>query len=314
MLTFIVRRILTLIPVAFIVLVVTFSLIHLTPGNPAYTILGEQASPQAVHLLDVKMGLTQPVAGQFVHYVGQVAQGRLGVSLLDGQSVMSLILTRLPVTLELAVLAVLLSLAIALPAGILAAYRPNTWVDSLSRVLALIGAAVPNFWLALLLVYVFAVGLHWLPSLGWIPLSQSVPGNLVHLVLPVIVLALPLAAVTSRVLRGELIEVMHLLYIQVARAKGISEWTVVMRHGLRNALVPVVTVVGLQIGALLGGVVITETIFSLPGMGQLVVNAIFDRDYPVLDGSVLFMAFVVLLANLCVDLAYAWLDPRIRYS
>ncbi len=314
MLTFIVRRILTLIPVAFIVLVVTFSLIHLTPGNPAYTILGEQASPQAVHLLDVKMGLTQPVAGQFIHYVGQVAQGRLGVSLLDGQSVMSLILTRLPVTLELAVLAVLLSLAIALPAGILAAYRPNTWVDSLSRVLALIGAAVPNFWLALLLVYVFAVGLHWLPSLGWIPLSQSVPGNLVHLVLPVIVLALPLAAVTSRVLRGELIEVMHLLYIQVARAKGISEWTVVMRHGLRNALVPVVTVVGLQIGALLGGVVITETIFSLPGMGQLVVNAIFDRDYPVLDGSVLFMAFVVLLANLCVDLAYAWLDPRIRYS
>ncbi len=314
MLTFIVRRILTLIPVAFIVLVVTFSLIHLTPGNPAYTILGEQASPQAVHLLDVKMGLTQPVAGQFIHYVGQVAQGRLGVSLLDGQSVMSLILTRLPVTLELAVLAVLLSLAIALPAGILAAYRPNTWVDSLSRVLALIGAAVPNFWLALLLVYVFAVGLRWLPSLGWIPLSQSVPGNLVHLVLPVIVLALPLAAVTSRVLRGELIEVMHLLYIQVARAKGISEWTVVMRHGLRNALVPVVTVVGLQIGALLGGVVITETIFSLPGMGQLVVNAIFDRDYPVLDGSVLFMAFVVLFANLCVDLAYAWLDPRIRYS
>lgn len=314
MLTFIVRRILTLIPVAFIVLVVTFSLIHLTPGNPAYTILGEQASPQAVHLLDVKMGLTQPVVGQFIHYVGQVAQGRLGVSLLDGQSVMSLILTRLPVTLELAVLAVLLSLAIALPAGILAAYRPNTWVDSLSRVLALIGAAVPNFWLALLLVYVFAVGLRWLPSLGWIPLSQSVPGNLVHLVLPVIVLALPLAAVTSRVLRGELIEVMHLLYIQVARAKGISEWTVVMRHGLRNALVPVVTVVGLQIGALLGGVVITETIFSLPGMGQLVVNAIFDRDYPVLDGSVLFMAFVVLFANLCVDLAYAWLDPRIRYS
>lgn len=314
MLTFIVRRILTLIPVAFIVLVVTFSLIHLTPGNPAYTILGEQASPQAVHLLDVKMGLTEPLAGQFIHYVGQVAQGRLGVSLLDGQSVMSLILTRLPVTLELAVLAVLLSLAIALPTGILAAYRPNTWVDSLSRVLALIGAAVPNFWLALLLVYVFAVGLRWLPSLGWIPLSQSVPGNLVHLVLPVIVLALPLAAVTSRVLRGELIEVMHLLYIQVARAKGISEWTVVMRHGLRNALVPVVTVVGLQIGALLGGVVITETIFSLPGMGQLVVNAIFDRDYPVLDGSVLFMAFVVLLANLCVDLAYAWLDPRIRYS
>ncbi|POB10079.1 MAG: ABC transporter permease [Sulfobacillus thermosulfidooxidans] len=314
MVTFIVRRILSLVPVAFIVLVVTFSLIHLTPGNPAYTILGDQASPQAVHLLDVKMGLTRPLPQQFAAYIGQVARGNLGVSLLDGQSVLSLIITRLPVTLELAVLAVIVSLLIAIPTGIFAAYRPNTWVDNLSRLLALVGAAIPNFWLALLLVYIFAVGLHWLPSLGWVPLTQSVPGNLVHLVLPVVVLALPLAAVTSRVLRGELIEVMHLLYIQVARAKGISEWAVVMRHGVRNALVPVVTVVGLQVGALLGGVVITETIFSLPGMGQLVVNAIFDRDYPVLDGSVLFMAFVVLLANLCVDLVYAWLDPRIRYN
>jgi len=314
MVTFIVRRILSLLPVAFIVLVVTFSLIHLTPGNPAYTILGDQASPQAVHLLDVKMGLTRPLPQQFAAYIGQVARGNLGVSLLDGQSVLSLIITRLPVTLELAVLAVIVSLLIAIPTGIFAAYRPNTWVDNLSRLLALVGAAIPNFWLALLLVYIFAVGLHWLPSLGWVPLTQSVPGNLVHLVLPVVVLALPLAAVTSRVLRGELIEVMHLLYIQVARAKGISEWAVVMRHGVRNALVPVVTVVGLQVGALLGGVVITETIFSLPGMGQLVVNAIFDRDYPVLDGSVLFMAFVVLLANLCVDLVYAWLDPRIRYN
>ncbi|AUW93118.1 MAG: ABC transporter permease [Sulfobacillus thermotolerans] len=314
MVTFIVRRILSLLPVAFIVLVVTFSLIHLTPGNPAYTILGDQASPQAVHLLDVKMGLTRPLPQQFAAYIGQVARGNLGVSLLDGQSVLSLIITRLPVTLELAVLAVIVSLLIAIPTGIFAAYRPNTWVDNLSRLLALVGAAIPNFWLALLLVYIFAVGLHWLPSLGWVPLTQSVPGNLVHLVLPVIVLALPLAAVTSRVLRGELIEVMHLLYIQVARAKGISEWAVVMHHGVRNALVPVVTVVGLQVGALLGGVVITETIFSLPGMGQLVVNAIFDRDYPVLDGSVLFMAFVVLLANLCVDLVYAWLDPRIRYN
>jgi peptide/nickel transport system permease protein len=228
--------------------------------------------------------------------------------------VISLIVTRLPVTLELSGLAIALSLVIALPTGILAAYRPNTWIDSVSRRMALVGAAVPNFWLALLLVYLFAVSLRWVPSLGWVPLTQSVPQNLVHLILPVIVLALPLAAVTSRVLRGELLEIMHMLYIQVARAKGINEWSVVMRHGLRNALVPVVTVIGLQVGALLGGVVITESIFSLPGMGQLVVDAIFDRDYPVLDGSVLFMAGVVLLANLVVDLVYAWLDPRIRYN
>lgn len=312
--TFIVRRVLNLIPVALVVLVVTFSLIHLTPGNPAYTILGEQASPTAVKLLDQKMGLNQPVTTQFVLYVGQVIHGNLGVSLLDGQSVRNLIVTRLPVTLEISVLAVLLSLVIALPTGILAAYKPNTWVDSLSRLLALVGAAVPNFWLALLLVYLFAVSLRWLPSLGWIPLGQGLGANLIHLILPVIVLALPLVAVTSRVLRGELIEVMQDVYIQVARAKGVREWGVVMHHGLRNALVPVITVIGLQVGGLLGGVVITESIFSLPGMGQLVVNAIFNRDYPVLQGSVLFMALVVLLANLLVDLVYAWINPRIRYS
>lgn len=311
---FIIRRLINLIPVAFIVLLVTFSLIHLTPGNPAYTILGEQASKSAVRLLDQKMGLNQPLMVQFVTYLNHAIHGNLGRSLLDNEPVAHLIITRLPITVELSVLALALSLVIALPMGIMAAYRPNTWVDSISRVLALVGAAVPNFWLALLLIYVFAVSLRWLPSIGWVPLSQGVGQNLVHLILPVVVLSLPLVATTSRVLRGELLEALHALYIQVARAKGLREWTVVMRHGLKNALIPVVTVVGLQVGFLLGGVVITEEIFSLPGMGQLVVGAIFDRDYMVLQGSVLFMALVVLLANLAVDLCYAWLDPRIRYN
>lgn len=180
--------------------------------------------------------------------------------------------------------------------------------------MALVGAAVPNFWLALLLIYVFAVSLRWLPSIGWVPLSQGVGQNLAHLILPVVVLSLSLVATTSRVLRGELLEALHALYIQVARAKGLREWTVVMRHGLKNALIPVVTVVGLQVGYLLGDVVITEEIFSLPGMGQLVVGAICDRDYMVLQGSVLFMALVVLVANLAVDLCHGWLDPRIRYN
>ncbi|PSR20821.1 MAG: glutathione ABC transporter permease GsiC [Sulfobacillus acidophilus] len=311
---FIIRRVLNLIPVAFVVLLVTFSLIHIAPGNPAYTILGDQASKSAVQLLDRKMGLNRPLVVQFLTYLNQVIHGNLGRSLLDNEPVASLIVTRLPVTLELSVLAIALSLAVALPIGVLAAYHANTWVDSLSRVLALIGAAVPNFWLALLLVYVFAVSLRWLPSLGWVPLNQGVGQNLEHLILPVVVLALPLIATTSRVLRGTLIEVLHLLYIQVARAKGLQERTVVLRHGFKNALIPVVTVVGMQVGLLLGGVVITESIFSLPGMGQLVVDAIFDRDYMVLQGSVLFMAMAVLLANLIVDLCYAWLDPRIRYN
>lgn len=311
---FIMRRILNIIPVAFVVLLVTFSLIHLTPGNPAYTILGDQSSPQAVKLLDIKMGLNRPIVTQFFVYLRQVVEGNLGTSLIGGQSVASMILAAIPVTLELAVLAVLLSLIIALPLGVLAAYRPNTWIDSISRVVALIGAAVPNFWLALLLVYIFAVSLHWFPSLGWVPLGSGVFSNLWHVVLPVFVLALPLVAVTSRVIRGSLMEVMRLTYVQVARSKGLSEWMVVVRHGLKNALIPAITVVGLQVGALLGGVVITESIFSLPGLGQLVVDAIFDRNYPVLQGSVLLMAFVVILANLLVDLCYAWIDPRIRYN
>jgi peptide/nickel transport system permease protein len=311
---FILRRILNLIPVALIVLVVTFSLIHLTPGNPAYTILGDEASKASVRLLDQKLGLNQPLVVQFLAYLNHAIHGNLGRSLLDNEPVTQLIVTRLPITGELALLAVALSLVVALPMGILSAYRPNTWIDSVSRVLALVGAAVPNFWLALLLVYVFAVSLRWLPSIGWVPLNQGVGQNLVHLILPVVVLALPLVATTSRVLRGELIEVLHQLYIQVARAKGLSELTVVLRHGLKNAVIPVLTVVGLQVGLLLGGVVITESIFSLPGMGQLIVDAIFDRDYVTLQGAVLFLAMVVLVVNLVVDLCYAWLDPRIRYN
>jgi peptide/nickel transport system permease protein len=191
--------------------------------------------------------------------------------------------------------------------------RPNTWIDALARLLALVGAALPNFWLALVLVFVVAVSVHWFPVLGWVPLSQSIGANLQHVVLPVVVLALPLIAVTSRVLRGEMLEVLHNLYIQVARAKGVPEVRVTFRHALRNALIPVVTVVGLQVGGLLGGGVITEEIFSLPGMGQLVVTSIVERDYPTLQGTVLFMAVVVLLANLCVDLVYALIDPRIQY-
>jgi peptide/nickel transport system permease protein len=310
---FILRRLLALMPVAVLVVLMTFSLIHLVPGNPAYTILGEQASPTAVRLLDIKLGLTRPLPAQFAQYLWGVLHGNFGQSLVDQQSVLSLIVTRLPVTVELSVLAIAVSLVVAIPTGILAAVRPNTWVDAAARVLALAGAAVPNFWMALVLVLVFAVTLRWLPALGFVPLSGGIGANLVHLVLPTIVLALPLAAVTSRVLRGEMLEVLHHFYVRAARAKGLGESRVVLKHAFRNALIPVVTVLGLQLGGLLGGVVITEEIFSLPGMGQLVVTAIFERDYPVLQGTVLFMALVVLVANLAVDIVYALIDPRIQY-
>jgi peptide/nickel transport system permease protein len=314
MASYIGRRLLSFIPVALILIVFTFSLIHLTPGNPAYTILGDQASKENVQLLEAKLGLDQPLTVQFFRYMSNTLRGDFGNSLFGGQPVINLIVTRIPITLELAVLAILLSLCISLPLGILSAKKPNSWIDHFSRLLALAGAAVPTFWLSLILVFLLSVTVQWLPSLGWVPLSEGIGDNLNHLIIPVFALSLPLSAMESRMLRGEMLEVLSQVYIQVARAKGMRQRAVLLRHALRNAVLPVITVIGLQMGALLGGAVIVESIFSLPGMGQLVFNSIVQRDYSVLNGCVLFMGGTILLTNLVVDVLYAFLDPRIRYS
>jgi peptide/nickel transport system permease protein len=314
MASYIGRRLLSFIPVALILIVFTFSLIHLTPGNPAYTILGDQASKENVKLLEIKLGLDQPLTVQFFHYMSNTLRGDFGNSLFGGQPVINLIVTRIPITLELAVLAILLSLCISLPLGILSAKKPNSWIDHFSRLLALAGAAVPTFWLSLILVFLLSVTVQWLPSLGWVPLSEGIGDNLIHLIIPVFALSLPLSAMESRMLRGEMLEVLSQVYIQVARAKGMRQRAVLLRHALRNAVLPVITVIGLQMGTLLGGAVIVESIFSLPGMGQLVFNSIVQRDYSVLNGCVLFMGGTILLTNLVVDVLYAFLDPRIRYS
>jgi peptide/nickel transport system permease protein len=314
MATYIGRRLLSFIPVALILITFTFSLIHLTPGNPAYTILGQEASKENVQLLEAKLGLDQPLTVQFFRYMSNTLHGDFGNSLFGGQPVINLILTRIPITLELAFLAILFSLCISLPLGILSAKKPNSWIDHFSRLLALAGAAVPTFWLSLILVFLLSVTVQWLPSLGWVPLSEGIGDNLTHLIIPVFALSLPLAAMESRMLRGEMLEVLSQVYIQVARAKGMRQRAVLLRHALRNAVLPVITVVGLQMGALLGGAVIVESIFSLPGMGQLVFNSIVQRDYSVLNGCVLFMGGTILLTNLAVDVLYAFLDPRIRYS
>lgn len=314
MVSYISRRLLSFIPVALILIIFTFSLIHLTPGNPAYTILGQEASEENVKLLEAKLGLDQPLTVQFLRYLAKTLHGDFGNSLFGGQPVLDLIATRIPVTLELALLAILLSLCIALPLGILSAKRPNSWIDHFSRLLALAGAAVPTFWLSLILVFLLSVTVQWLPSLGWVPLSEGVGDNLIHLIIPVFVLSLPLSAMESRMLRGEMLEVLNQVYIQVARAKGLRQRVVLLRHALRNAVLPVITIIGLQMGTLLGGAVIVESIFSLPGMGQLVFDSIVQRDYSVLNGCVLFMGGTILLTNLAVDVLYAFLDPRIRYS
>jgi len=302
------------VPVMLLLLIVTFSLIHLTPGSAALTILGQEASKESVALLEAKLGLDQPVTVQFFHYISGIFTGDLGNSLIGGQPVLELIITRLPVTIELAILAIILSMFISFPLGILAAKYQNTWIDSFGRYFALAGSAIPTFWLSLILVFILSVTLRWLPALGWVPLSEGILSNLTHLILPVFVLALPLAAMESRMLRGELLEVLNQVYIQVARAKGMRNKAVYLKHAFRNALLPVLTVIGLQMGSLLGGAVIVEQIFSLPGMGQLVTNAIVQRDYPLLNGTDLFMGMIILVVNLLVDVLFAFLDPRIRYS
>jgi peptide/nickel transport system permease protein len=314
MASYIGRRLLWFIPVCLLLITFTFSLIHLVPGNPAHSILGEEASPESIRLLEAKLGLDKPLSVQFVDYLTNTLQGNLGNSLYGSQPVVKLIISRLPVTLEIAVLAILMSLCISLPLGIWSAKYPNSWIDHFGRFMALAGAAVPTFWVSLILVFLFSVTVQWFPSLGWVPLSEGLASNLYHLIMPVFALSLPLAAMESRMLRGEMLEVLNQVYIQVARAKGMRQRVVLLRHALRNAILPVVTVVGLQMGGLLGGAVIIESIFSLPGMGQLVLNAIVQRDYPVVNGSVLFMGGTIIFTNLIVDVLYAFLDPRIRYS
>jgi len=196
----------------------------------------------------------------------------------------------------------------------MAAKYPNSLIDHFGRFMAMVGAAIPTFWFALVAVYLFSVKLNWLPAIGWVPLSDGVGTNLFHLIIPVIALSLPLAAVEARMLRGELLEVLNQVYIQVARAKGMREKVVFLHHAFRNAVLPVITIVGLQMGSIISGAVIVESIFSLPGMGQLVLNAILQRDYPLLNGTVLFMGAIILITNLLVDVLFALLDPRIRYS
>jgi peptide/nickel transport system permease protein len=241
-------------------------------------------------------------------------RGELGRSIRTNQPVTEAILERLPVTLSLAAAASLLALAVALPAGIVSAVRRNSVADVAGTVVALSGVSLPNFWLAILLIFLFSVSLGWLPPLGWVSPARDFWAGLRSLVLPAITLGTAMAAVVMRMTRSSLLEVLQLEFVRTARAKGLGETAILLRHALRNALIPVVTVVGLQAGALLGGAIITETIFALPGVGRLLVDAIFQRDFPIIQGVVLFLAVNFLLVNLVVDLAYAALDPRIRYD
>jgi peptide/nickel transport system permease protein len=314
MVTFLIRRVALMLPILFLVSVIAFSLIHLVPGDPATVIMGPEASPEAVMQLRRNLGLDRPLPVQFGTWLGHVAQGDLGRSLVDRQPVAKLIRQRLPATIELAILTFSFGLIVAVPLGVYTSLRRGQLGDYAGSVMALVGQSVPTFWLGIMLIMFFALKLKWLPASGYVPIWQDPKANLISMILPVVVTGAREAAVLTRYLRANLLEVLSSDYVRTARAKGLGERTVIFRHAVRNALIPVITASGLQIAGLLGGLVITETIFTVPGFGRMIVDAIFQRDMPVIQGAVLVVSMMVLLVNLMVDVIYSLVDPRIKLN
>ncbi|HEY1292592.1 MAG TPA: ABC transporter permease [Chloroflexota bacterium] len=309
-----VRRVLSMVPVLFIVSMLAFGLLYVLPGDPAVAILGENAGNQQTYLaLRHDLGLDQPLYMQYLGWLGRVLQGDLGQSIRTHEAVSTVLMARVPVSLYLGAAGLLVGLVLGLSVAIVSALKPGSPIDSLGTIAAMGGVAIPSFWQALLLVYVFAVLLHWVPPSGFTSPFVDPGLSARMLILPAIVLGTHAAAVIMRQGRSALMEVLEQDYVTTARSKGLRGRSVVASHALKNAMIPIITVIGLQVGTLVSGAAITETIFAIPGVGRAAVDAIFYRDYPVLQGAVLLLTLAVLIANLATDLAYAYLDPRIRY-
>ncbi len=302
---YVIRRLLLTVPVLVGVSLLVFSMIRLVPGDPAVAIAGVQATPQFIEQVRTQYRLDEPIPVQYVYFVGDVLRGDLGRSIFSRRPVSVELNERFPRTIELTVAAMAIATLIGIAAGIVSATRRYSLFDNVSMLVALVGVAAPVFWLALMLQLVFSVNLGWLPSTG--------RGTLMHLILPALTLGLASAGLIARITRSSMLEVLRQDYITTARAKGLSEKVVVYKHAFKNALIPVVTVMGLQFGILLGGAVLTETVFAWPGVGRLLVDSILARDYPVVQGTVLVLAFTFVMINLAVDVIYAFLDPRISY-
>lgn len=309
---YIIRRFIVAIPVLLMVSIIVFLLIHLMPGDPALVMLGEEATPEMIEDLREELGLNQPLHLQYLSWLRKVLAGDFGRSILTKQPVVEALIHRLPITIELILLAFLISLLISLPIAVASAVRPNSWIDILGNALATTGISMPSFWLGILLIFLFAIKLRVLPASGFVAVRESLLLNLKHMILPALTLGMWLSASVMRMTRSGMIEVLKQPYIRTARSKGLSEWTVLWRHALKNAFIPVVTILGLQLGRLIGGAVVTETIFAIPGVGQLAVKSIFMRDFPPVQAIVLVMAISMLLSSLVVDIIYSYLDPRIR--
>ena len=305
MLSFLLSRVLSLLTVVFGVITLVFFLLHIVPGDPVQVMLGESATLADQAQLREKLGLDQPLLQQWFSYLIQLRQGDLGHSLHSQEPIRDILWQRLPATLELAIAGLFIAVLIAIPLGSLAALRQNTVYDQGAMIFSLLGVSIPHFWMGPLLIVVFSL------NLGWFPVSGR--EGWLSLVLPALTLGTALAAILARMVRATLLEILHEDYIRTARAKGLNEITIILYHALRNAALPIITILGLQLGTLLGGAVITETVFAWPGIGQLTIESIQQRDYPVVQACVLLISLSYVLVNTLTDLLYAWLDPRVRY-
>ncbi len=313
MIGFLARRLLATVPVLMVVAVVVFLMLRLTPGDPAAVIAGDSASVEQVAEIRAKLGLDRPLLSQFAVWSGRVLTGNLGESFFFKKTVAQLIEQRVEPTLSLSLATIVIAVLVAVPLGVVAAHRRGGWLDRVLMGFSVLGFSVPVFVIGYLLIYVFAIATDWLPVQGYVRLGDGVGRWLVHLILPSSTLAVIYIALIARMTRASVIEVLGEDYIRTARAKGLPERVVLVRHALRNAAVPIVTVIGLGIGLLIGGVVVTESVYNIPGIGRLTVDAVLARDYPVIQAVILLFSFVYVLLNLLIDVAYSFFDPRIRY-
>jgi len=307
------RRLLATIPVMAIVAIIVFSLLYLTPGDPAAVLAGEQATAADIERLRVTLGLDQPFLVRFSQWIGGVLQGDLGISIFSQRPVMELIVQRLEPTIALTIASLIIAVSIAVPLGVIAAWRAGGLVDRVAMSFAVLGFSVPVFVLSYILIAVFAVNLKILPVQGYVPIAYGIGPFLKHLILPAVSLGIINAALIARITRTTMIEVLNQDYIRAARAKGLSVRRVLIRHALKNAAVPIVTVIGISFALLISGVVVTETVFNIPGLGRLTVDAILRRDYPVIQGVILIFSATYVVVNLLIDLSYGLFDPRIKY-
>ena len=310
----ILHRIAGAIPVVLLVTLITFGLMRLIPGDVSAALAGVSATPAEREQIRHNLGLDEPVQVQLVRWYSDLLRGDLGRSLFLGKPVTQATFERLPVSLSISAYSLVLTLVLGLASGILAAMRQNSWVDQAAMIFAMLGISMPNFWIGLMMIVLFSVHLGWLPTGGYVPIEQDFLGWLRTATMPAVSLALLQVGLLARITRSTMLEVLRQDYVRTARAKGLPNYLVIGKHALANAMIPIVTVVGIIVSLLISGSVVTETVFSVPGVGQLLTSAILNRDYPMIQGALLFVTLIVVGINIAMDIAYAWLDPRVRYD